>query len=135
MSEDGIYVVSDEGGMYNQLYNGSTILLDIADGKIFFSTGNNTEGTKDINYVLLDGSQKTCLFSGNLSNITVCGSWVYFLDTDDSNKIKRVNIDSKKVQTLTDERVKNFVINDKKDTLYYQRTYLTESKIYRVTNI
>ncbi len=27
MSEDGIYVVSDEGGMYNQLYSGSTILI------------------------------------------------------------------------------------------------------------
>lgn len=133
LTEDGIYVVSDEGGMYKQLYSGSTILLDVSDGKIFFSTGNNIEGIKDINYVFLDGSQKTCLFSSNLSNIIVCGSWVYFLDIDDSNRVKRVNIDSKEVQTLTDERVKNFIINDKNDTLYYQKTYLTESQIHRIS--
>ncbi len=133
MSEDGIYIISDEGGMYNQLYSGSTILLGISDEKVFFSTGNNTEGIKDINYIFLDGSQKTLLFSGNLANIEICGSWVYFLDMDDSNRIKRVNIDSKQVQILTDERVENFAINDKKDVLYYQRTYLTESQVYRIT--
>jgi len=138
LREDGIYVVPDEGGMRRRLRAGSTTLLAISDGRIFFSTGRQfMDGIIDINYVTLYGCRKTNLFIGESVNVEVFGGWVYFIDLDDSSRIKRVNVYSKELQTLTDGRVQDFVINDSGEWLYYQRTYLMGSQIlkFQIPNI
>jgi len=132
LSEDGIYVVPDEGGMRRRLRTGSTTLLAISDGRIFFSTGRRlTDGIIDINYIPLCGCRKTNLFTGELTNVEVLGEWVYFIDLEDSSKIKRVDVYSGEIQSLTDGRVQGFIINDSGEWLYYQRTYLMGTQILR----
>jgi hypothetical protein len=132
LSRDGIYVVPDEGGIRRQLRTGPTTLLAISDGKIFFSTGRYADGIIDINYIPLCGCQKINLFSGESANIKVLGRWVYFIDIKDSSKIKRVNIYSGEIQSLTDGRVRDFIISDCGKWIYYQRAYLIGSQIRKL---
>ena len=132
LSEDGVFVVPDEGGTRRRLHTGPTTILAAADGRLFFSSGRFHDGIIDINYIHLYGCQKVNLFTGELSNVVVLGEWVYFIDIENSSKIKKININTRRIHYLTATRVQDFIINDSGTWLYYQRAYLMGSQILRL---
>ena len=132
LNEDGIYVVPDEGGMRRRLRTGPTTILTVSGDRIFFTTERFHYAVTDINYILLNGCQETNLFTGESANIEVMKEWVYFIDIEDSAKIKRVNVYSGEIQTLTDGRVKDFILSDSGEWLLYQRTFLAGSHILKL---
>ena len=129
LNEDGIYTVPINGGSYKTLYKGSANIVSITDDRIFFSTGTNSEGVIDLQYIPVNGGSAKKLIDGKIENIIVCDNWVYYIDKDDSHQLKRVNISSNNVQNLTEGACKNFLVNNDNSILYYLSEYSDETQI------
>ncbi len=133
LNEDGVYSVSTNGGTYKTLYSGSAIVLDVCNDKVYFSTGSNSSGITDLNYVSINGGSVINLFANKASNIVICDAWVYYIDESDSHKIKRVNTSTKEVQTITNGECVDFIISKEKEMLYYQSKYSENAQILRIS--
>ena len=130
---NGIYLLSEErGGLHWRIHHKQQPkLLAVSEGRVFFGTRYDWDRIVDINYMPLCGCANTNIFSGEVANVDVLYEWVYFISIEDSSKVKRVNIYSGEIQSLSDARVKDFIIDASGNWLYYQRTYLIGSQIRR----
>ena len=133
LDEDGIYSVSVEGGAYKTLFKGSACIKCVAEDKIFFSTGTNTEGTINLLYIPVNGGNAKKLIDNKIENIIVYDNWAYFIDDNDSHLLKRVNVSTNVVQNLTEGACNHFIIDRSTAILYYISEFSQKTQILRIS--
>lgn len=133
-NEYGIYSISLNGGnYYRTLYKGSSVITDIDDDKIFFSTSSNSAELTDLLYVPTSGGNAVRLLDGEIENVNVYDGWVYCIDKNDSRKIKRINVSTQEIENITEEECVDFTIDENSSVMYYQTNQSGKPQILSIS--
>lgn len=110
VSDNKIYSMRTDGTQVTQLNDVKTWRIHVMDGSIYYIS----EG--DIYKMNLDGSDKSLVLSGDISNLLVAENFIYYSEGD-GGQLFRINIDGTEKLDIIKENISSFNILG--DHIYY----------------
>lgn len=118
-STGGYYMrkVGIDGSTDESLFEKSYLMIDYADGKIFFS--NDGENHNLMFYTVESGKVSEC-YAGNFYMPDCEDGYIYYIDLDNGHKISRLSTSTLKNEVLSDDYAVIYNVNARTGEIYYQ---------------